>query len=376
MSSEPSKRIAILKAVEKEARRIFNSTYTLERVNKLISLDNYALKVCLESDEPGITRKLKDLSPEELEIILLLQEIREEYASKADNKGQYYSEDLEISASEIFPLGFHKAYYSRQNWAIVKKLIYLTVFPHYCITYYDLKSGKLIEKNSDDGPEVFRLSAYYNLGENSFFNVWGDKMLFMGWPDSILFDIGLLIDSAKNNRGLWAGNDMITDLFYLAKSSSGDQDSNGYYKQLDSTRKTFLEIQAEIDHKIVLSAIKDYLISIVLSKECKDNIKICADEFLKPLCQVPFGLGGYRQNLEKYYGYREHKVANLKMMDEKYQMFAIRHGLYGHDTRVIYDANKGLVTGKLLDITNFMSVLKTSDLLGDNDLRYLDECNV
>ena len=376
MTSEMSKKLTVLKAIETKAKRIFNSPYTLEGCNALISLNNYTLKICFEGDGPDQIRNLKDLCPEEISIILFLKEIREEYTSKAGNKGQYYSEDIEIAASEIFPLGFHKAYYSDQNWAIVKKSIYLTVFPHYCITYYDLKSGKLIEKKIDDGPEVLRLSAYYNLGDNSFFNVWNDNMLFMGWPDSILFDMGLLIDSARNNRGLWAGNDMITDLYSLAQSSCGDKDSHGYYEQLDSTRKTFLEIQAEIDHKIVLSAIKDYLISIVLSRKCKDNIKICVDDFLTPLCQIPFGLGGYHHILEKNYGYRENKVANLKLMDKKYQMFAIRHGLYGHDTRVIYDANKGMVTGKLLNISKFMLVLKARDLLADNDLRYLDECKV
>ena len=122
-------------------------------------------------------------------------------------------------------------------------------------------------------------------------------MLFMGWPDSILYDMEMLIQSAEKNRTLRSGNDMLTDMDSLCYKISGDQGLTDYYKQLDSMRRVYLEIQAERNYKTVASSTREYLTSIAISPEGKDKIKKSTNGFLTPICQVPFGLGGYRHTL-------------------------------------------------------------------------------
>ena len=370
-TSEMDKRQTILQTIDEEATRIFNSPYTLEGRDALKSLEKCAWKLCREGDVPGQNRRLEDLNTEEVTILLLLQRMTEEYIGTAGNDGQPYTEDMELSVDDIVPLGFHKAYFRPQNLAIIKNLNYLTVFPHYCFSFYDLSSGKLIDKVSNDGPNVFRLPDCYNFGKNSFFTIWEEYMLFMGWPDSILYDMELLIQSTEKNRTFGTGNDMITDLDSLCYKISGDKDSTEYYEQLNGMRRAFLEIQAHNDHESVSSAIGKYPVSIAISPEGRKKIKNSADDFLTPMCQVPFGLGGYHHILEQEYGYSAQRVSKLKLLNRGYQMFAIKSGLYGHESRVVYNAATGIITGKIVDIKNVLPIFDDHNLLCGSDLRYM-----
>jgi len=358
--------------IAKEANKISDSPYSLEQNEVLKSLEDRAWELCRKGDENGQIKVSKDFSNNQIEILLRLKYMREDYAKTAGNAGQYYTEDMEISEHDTIPIGFHKNYTTERNYWIIKYLNYITVFPHYCFSYHDLSRGKLIREQSDQFPAIYRSLQCYNFGENSIFAIWDNFMFFMGWPDMILKDIQLLVQSAEKHSDLWGGHDMITDLCSLPQNTDKAENENDYYNQLNSMRKAYLEIQWETDYRSIVAATNDYITSIYISQETNKNIEKSAKGLLVPLCQVPFGLGGYSFTLENYFGYDDKKVAKLKFMNKEHPIFAIKPGIWGHESGVIYDAKKGTVSGTRDSIIKFLSLLASRSLLIKSDLRYLD----
>jgi len=356
--------------IEKRAKKIYSSSYSLDRREVLIKLEKMAWKLWRKDERNIQTKKTKDIILSEIRILSRLEHMREDYIKTAGTAGQYYTEDMEISEHDTIPIGFHKSYDTKRNYWIIKYLNYITVFPHYCFSYHDLSRGKLIRKQSDQFPAIYRSLHCYNFGESSIFTIWDDFMLFMGWPDMILKDIQLLVQSAEK-RGM-AGHDMITDLFYLQPGIDKTENENGYYNHLNSMRKAYLEIQEETDYRSIVAATNDYITSIYISQETNKNIEKFAKKILVPLCQVPFGLGGYSFTLENDFGYNDKEAAKLKFMNKEHPIFAIKPGIWGHESGIIYDAKKGTVSGTRDNIINFLSLLAGHNLLIKSDLRYLD----
>ena len=367
-----NKKQSALRKIEKEANKICDSPYSLEQNEVLKSLEDRAWELCRKGDENGQIKVFKDFSNNEIDILLRLKYMREDYAKTAGNAGQYYIKDMEIFEHDTIPIGFHKNYNTIKNYWIIKYLNYITVFPHYCFSYRDLSHGKLIREQTDEFPAIYRSMQCYNFGEKSIFTIWDNFMLFIGWPDMILKDIHLLVQSAEKHSDLWGGHDMITDLCSLPQSTDKTENENDYYNQLNSMRKAYLEIQWETDYRSILSATNDYITSIYISQETNNNIDKSAKGFLVPLCQVPFGLGGYSFTLENDFGYNDRKVAKLKFMNKEHPIFAIKSAIWGHKTGVIYDTKKGIVSGTRDSIIKFLSLLASRNLLIKSDLRYLD----
>jgi hypothetical protein len=357
-----------LLSIAQEANRILGSSYSLDGRERLETLEKEAIDLCRKGDRPGQYRTLDDLEPYEIRIHAHLRYERERFARTAGDKDQPYLQDMVLSPGDFVPVGFHKAYRREKNLAIAGKLNYRTVFPHYCISYYDLRSGKPVEKNIDAGPEVFQVPDCYNFGEASFFTIWGESMIFMGWPEFILRDIEMLVQSAEDIRVFRTGNDMIADLGDLGRKINGA--SIDYHDLLNGMRHTFIELRSVTDHQIFLLAIDNFPVSIVLSPGARENIQCQAAEFLTPMVQVPFGMCGYRRILEQDYGYREQRVATLTLMNRPFPMFAVRPGLYGHKSRVIYNAKTGMITGKISNIKKFFLELRRRELLAGNDVWY------
>ena len=367
-----NKKQSALREIEKEAKKICDSPYSLEQNEVLKSLEDRAWELCRKGDENGQIKVFKDFNNNEKGSLLCLKYMREDYAKTAGNAGQYYTEDMELSEHDTIPIGFHKSYDTEKNYWIIQCLNYITIFPHYCFSYRDLSHGKLIQEQSDEFPAIYRSSHCYNFGESSIFTIWDDFMLFMGWPDMILKDIQLLVQSAEKHSMIWTGHDMITDLFYLQRSIDRTENENGYYNHLNSIRKAYLEIQEETNYRSIVAATNNYITSIYISQETNKNIEKSAKRLLVPLCQVPFGLGGYSFTLENDFGYNDKKAAKLKFMNKEHPIFAIKPGIWGHESGVIYNSNNGIVSGTRDSIIKFLSLLAGHNLLIKSDLRYLD----
>ena len=59
-------------------------------------------------------------------------------------------------------------------------------------------------------------------------------------------------------------------------------------------------------------------------------------------------------------------------MNNEHPIFAIKPGIWEHESVVIYDTKKGTVSGIQGNILKFLSLLASRNLLIKSDLRYLD----
>ena len=128
---------------------------------------------------------------------------------------QSYNHDLTIDENNILPVGFVKGYDAEKNNEIIQSLNQITIFPHFCCSLYGLRGEKSHDGLETSKPTIYHSSQYNNVGTNCFVKSWDTFMMFLGWSTSVIDDLQMLVTSAKK-EGLWSGNDMLTDLYYLA----------------------------------------------------------------------------------------------------------------------------------------------------------------
>ncbi|MDY6856801.1 MAG: hypothetical protein SWO11_19265 [Thermodesulfobacteriota bacterium] len=258
---------------------------------------------------------------------------------------QYYTSDLEVNEKSLIPLGFHKAYGAEENQKIIELLNMITVFPHYCLSFYSHPEMDLIIEEKDGAPAVFQSDQYHNIGRETFVKSWGCFMMYIGWPNKIINDIDILVSSAEKCPGLTAGHDMITDLWglknayrYLTCTGQKNATDIDFQKEMGPIRRLHEKYLVNVDdYDTFLYVTRPLLTSIELSPETQKNIASSDYKGLVPLCQIPFGLGGYRPVLERDFGYDKSNILEINFLGVKHPLFAVTPGIFGYESGAFYD---------------------------------------
>ena len=291
---------------------------------------------------------------------------------------QHYTDDIKIKKGSIIPMGFHKVYAKEFNRKIIDILYQITVFPHYYVSFYGSTNNEPVSGGKNGIPGIYRSDSYKNMGMHSFVKLWdssimdGDSfMMFMGWPQSIMADMEMLVSSAKKNGTLWSGNDMITDLFKLCGLGREGNLTPDYVENFKNIRRVNIEIEDNLDYHSFVLKTMDVVTSVEISPDTRENIKNGGKKGLIPICQIPFGLGGYHHFLTKNFDWDEAKVPKADFLDKKHPIYTITPGYFGHECGGFYDTKKGRVIGKRRHISEFIRFLNQENLLHEYDLKYL-----
>ena len=323
------------------------------------------------------TLKAQKMDDRKLLIALETFRVREKQIEEAPS-WQHYADDIKIDKSSIIPMGFHKAYDERSNRKIIDILDKITVFPHYYVSFYGSNGEEPVKDSRNEMPWIYRSNSYKNIGTHSFVRSWDSStmagesfMMFMGWPKSIMADMEAMVSSARKHRTLWCGNDMVTDLYYLCRLGGEENLTDDYVEDLENVRRVSVEIGDSCEYHSFVLKTKDIATSVQISPDTRRNIDDWKNKGLIPLCQIPFGLGGYHHPLIKDFGWEEKKVPKADFAGKKHPMFAITPPCFGHACGAFYDAEKGRVIGKRKQITRFIQFFNQENLLHEHDLKYL-----
>ncbi len=82
-----NKKQSALRKIEKEAKKICDSPYSLEQNEVLKSLEDRAWELCRKGDENGQIKVFKNFSNKEKTSLVYLKYMREDYAKTAGNAG-------------------------------------------------------------------------------------------------------------------------------------------------------------------------------------------------------------------------------------------------------------------------------------------------
>ena len=284
---------------------------------------------------------------------------------------QHYADNIKIDKNSIIPMGFHKAFSVARNRHITNILKQITVFPHYYVSFYDSSGKEPVKEMKNGTPSVHYSNSYKNVGRHSIVKSWEGFMMFMGWPQTILADIRMLLSSASKHQTLWCGHDMVTDLFYLSGLGREENLTDDYIENLEKIRRVSVEIGDRYDYYPFVHKTMDIVTSVEFSSDTRRNIKDWKNKGLVPLCQIPFGLGGYHHLLIDYFGWEEAKVPKANFLGKQHPIYAITPAYFGHACGAFYDAEKGRVIGKRKQITQFIQFLNQENLIHEHDLKYL-----
>ena len=231
---------------------------------------------------------------------------------------QHYEDDIKIDKSSIIPMGFHKAFSGVRNRKIINILKQITVFPHYYVSLYGATGEEPVKDGEDGTPGIYRSDSYKNVGMHSFVKSWDGFMMFMGWPQTIMADIEMLLSSARKHRTLWYGHDMVTDLYYLSGLGREDNLTDDYVENSEKIRRINIEIGDKYDYHSFVHKTMDIVTSVEISPDTRENIKNGDKRGLIPICQMPFGLGGYHHFLIENFDWEEAKVPKADFLGKKH----------------------------------------------------------
>ena len=147
--------------------------------------------------------------------------------------------------------------------------------------------------------------------------------------------------------------------------------TDDYVENFQKIRRISVEIGDNYDYRSFVHKTMDILTSVQISPDTRGKINDWGKKGLTPLCQIPFGLGGYHHLLIDNFGWEEKSVPKADFSGKKHPMFAITPAYFGHACGAFYDAEKGRVIGKRKQITRFIQFLNQENLLQEHDLKYL-----
>jgi len=288
---------------------------------------------------------------------------------------QCYNQNISIGEGNILPVGLVKAYGARDNIKILKNLNQVTVFPHFYSSFYGAFGNDPDESNwKRKTPYIYRSEHYENIpyrnynniGLNCFVKSWDAFMMFVGWTDTIIRDISILVDSAKRYRGLWHGHDMVTDLHspFYKESELTDE----YFQKIKKMRLIYADLGDQYEYSHFMDKITDIITSVIISTDSKQNFENGDKKGLIPVC--PINIGGALGILEDY-GWDQSKRVNAEYMGRKFSIYAVSPPVYAHESGGFYDSETNHIIGKPNQIFDFLRFLDQENILDEKDLRYL-----
>ncbi len=322
-------------------------------------------------DNEIISKDSRDFpSPSRLETEAqkILSDFYEKQAAKAKT-WQSYNQDITIDENNILPVGFVKGYDAGKNSEIIQTLDQTTIFPHFCCSLYGPPGNDSNDSSGVETPAIYYSSQYNNIGTDCFVKSWDNFMMFLGRSTKIMDDLQMLVTSAKK-EGLRTGNDMITDLFYLAVDGLKNVKED-YIQGTEKIRSIYADLGDRRDFPSFVLKSAEIITSILLSPETQKRIQASNKRGLVPVCQMHFGLGGYHRMLKRDYGWNESTCPKAKYMGLKHPIFAVTPPIYAHEGGAFYDSQTNMIIGKRKQIVEFLMFLNKLWVLDENDLKYL-----
>ena len=301
------------------------------------------------------------------EIQKILSGFYEKQIAKAKT-WQSYNHDITIDEKNILPVGFVKGYSSEKNYKIIKTLNKKTIFPNFCCSLYGPPDNKSPDNSASDIPVIYHSRHYHNVGTDCFVKSWETFMMFLGWSNTIIDDLQMLVSSAQR-ESLWYGNDMITDLFYLAVNGLNNVKED-FIQGTESIRSIYSNIETIEDYNSFILKSGGIITSILLSSETQQKIQDSDKQGLVPVCQMHFGLGGYHGFLEDAYGWDENTCPKAKFMGMKHPIFAVTPVIYAHKSGAFYDSQTNMIIGKRKQLIGLLLFMNRQKMLDEKDLRY------
>ncbi|MEW6076475.1 MAG: hypothetical protein AB1724_01545 [Thermodesulfobacteriota bacterium] len=282
---------------------------------------------------------------------------------------QSYSHHVVINENNVLPVGFVKGYDADNNYQILRILDRITIFPQFCCSLYGAPGTELHNPSVVPTPSIGYSRRYHNVGTDCFVKAWDCFMMFVGWSATIMDDLQQMLAAARQ-EGLWSGNDMITDLFYLAVEGLANAKED-YIQVTKRNRAIYADIDDRCDYAAFVDKSADILTAILLSPVTRKQIQDSDKPGLTPVCQMHFGLGGYHAMLKRDYGWDEYNCAKAAFMGLKHPIFAVTPPIYAHQSGAFYDSQTNMMIGKRRQLAEFLRFLDQKKMLDEKDLHYL-----
>lgn len=283
------------------------------------------------------------------------QSVIDKYEKEAASimEKQPYKKDLALGKADKTLLGLHKEYYDEYNRRIINNLMGKLVFPVFCYGFEAVPGGELVKAGDGGSPAVYRMKDLYRMAVKGTIKLWGNSMMFIGDRENVFYSMLAMVVELKEN-GSWPGNDMVTDM----DSVAGEICKSG-----------ILNGGTEEKNRAGYDMDKGAGLAIRLGRQSVEKLR-SAGTGLRPVCQIPFGLGGYRP-----LGFDEKSAPGVTIGGLTLKMHAVLFGLYGHAAGALIDLDAGIVTGSYDQIKLFLVDLKKTYVLSWRDRDYLDFFN-
>lgn len=269
-------------------------------------------------------------------------------------------------------LGFHKSYSEEKNRDLIQYLMGKTLFPHYCLSYYPDTLREPVFKPRNGFPPVYRREDFFNFGLTGLLRVWKGTLMFMGWYNYVVTDLKTIKEAAVQE--FRSGHDMVTDLWGLVDNDlKTPEDGDEWHPaEMERHRQSVTRINGMETFRSALDANVDFMLSVKLRDDTAAALKRAITPDAKPLCQIPFGLGGYSPVLERYYQYDHAAAPAIDLGKKPLKMFSICGGIYGLKNGLILDAADGTASGTRTMLAGFLEQAGKEGLLRGKDGEYLN----
>jgi hypothetical protein len=346
-----------------------------KEINPSLPLRKILKGLAEKAKDPDQKKELAKLEAKILIDILLEHDDIIEKQIDDTRSWQCYDQSISIDGDSFLPVGLVKAYGARDNIKILENLNQITAFPHFYSSFYGAFGDDPDENRwKRNTPFIYRSEHYENsnyryynnIGFNCFVKSWDDFMMFVGWPDTIIRDISVLVDSAKRYRGLWNGHDMVTDLHSPFYNES--ELTNEYLQKIKQMRLIYADLGDQYEYSHFMDKIEDIITSVIISTESKQKLESWDKKGLIPVC--PMNIGGALGVL-KDYGWDQSKGVKADYMGMKFPIYAVAPPVYAYKSGGFYDSETNHIIGKPKQIFDFLRFLHQENILDEKDLRYL-----
>jgi hypothetical protein len=265
--------------------------------------------------------------------------------------GTCYLQDMTIDNSSRIVLGFHKAYWSEKNNMMLDEAADNSVAAK--LPFFGSERACFKTEETPIRPQEL---CYHKIAGHTLAVSWsigGDGyLLFVGIAPGIATDLAMLV------AGTTCGGDMWTDLESLAFQETplryGSKEREEMIWSLIGRQNDF---SGERDPEAFSrKAAPETMIAVGLSPRSIALIRKLPLDNIVPICQVPFGIGGYHDVLIRDYGFDESSSPKLYWEKHTHPMFPVYPGLYICPCGALLDENGSAVIGTVEQLISFFSV--------------------
>jgi hypothetical protein len=265
--------------------------------------------------------------------------------------GTCYSQGITIDNASPVMLGFHKAYGIQRNDMLLFEAASNNVAA--MLPFFGSERICFDDKETSNRPHAL---CFHKIAGHTIAISWNidtdGYLLFVGGVGCISADIAMLVAATKD------GGDLRTDLEFLAFSETplryGSEEREELIWSLIERQRDYSE---EKDPDVFSRrADPETMVAVGLSPKSIGMIRKLLLNNIIPVCQVPFGIGGYNGILKLDFGFDEKIVPKLHWENFTHPIFPVYPGLYACPCGALLDENGCAVIGTVAQLISFFSM--------------------